>query len=75
MVVPVKARETVFALTVGVASATPSKTAGVSTSMSAPDEKVMISGEEIATAEVNWTATVPQEPEAQPLDIVSLLTR
>jgi len=51
--VPVKARETVFVLTVGVANAVPSITAGESLSMSAPDEKVMTSGEEIATREVN----------------------
>lgn len=53
MVVPVKARDTVFALTVGVANAVPSITAGESASMSVPDEKVMTNGEEIATREVN----------------------
>jgi len=55
VVVPVKARDTVFALTVGVANAAPSITAGESASMSVPDpdEKVMTSGEENATREVN----------------------
>lgn len=76
MVVPVKARDTVVALGwVGVANAAPSINAGVSASMSTPDEKVMTSGEEIATREVNWTATLPQDPEVQPLDTVTLSTR
>lgn len=75
MVVPVKVRVTVVPLTAGVANAAPSINAGVSLSMSAPDEKVMASVEEIATREVNWTATLPQDPEVQPLDTVTLSTR
>lgn len=75
VVVPVKVRVTVVPLTAGVANAAPSINAGVSLSMSAPLEKVMTSGEEIIAVVENWTCTVPQDPEVQPLDTVTLSTR
>jgi len=75
VVAPVKARDTVFPLTDGVANAAPSINAGVSLSMSAPDEKVITSGEEIVAVVENWTCTLPQDPEMQPLDTVTLSTR
>lgn len=55
--IPVNVRVTapVPTLTFGVANAPPSMNAGESASISAPDEKLMTSGEAIATLEVNWT--------------------
>lgn len=72
---PVNIRVTVPAATLGVANALPSINAGESASMSAPLEKAMTSGEEIATLEVNCTWILPHDPETHPLDTVTLSTR
>jgi len=70
--IPVSARDTVLPTTVGVANAPPNMNAGVSASMSAPEEKEMTSGVGIGARAENWTCTFPHDPEAQPLDTVTL---